>query len=126
MLLFKYAQQELRRIIHPHAVTTVKLGEQNISQSVLNGILGMVILFMAIFVLASLAMSALGFDIVTSISSVAATLGNIGPGLGLVGPAENYAHIPSIGKGILIFCMLAGRLEVYTIVILLFPEFWRK
>jgi trk system potassium uptake protein TrkH len=126
MLLYKYVQQELRRIIHPHAVTTVKLGEQNISQSVLNGVLGMVILYLAIFVLASLAMSSLGFDIITSISSVAATLGNIGPGLGLVGPAEHYAHIPGIGKGILIFCMLAGRLEVYTIVILLFPEFWRK
>jgi trk system potassium uptake protein TrkH len=126
MLLYKYARHELRRIIHPHAVTTVKLGDQPISQSVLNGVLGMVILFLAIFVLASLAMSFLGLDIVTSISSVAATLGNIGPGLGLVGPAENYAHIPSIGKGILIFCMLAGRLEVYTIVILLFPEFWRK
>jgi trk system potassium uptake protein TrkH len=126
MLLYKYAQQELRRIIHPHAVTTVKLGEQNISQSVLNGVLGMVILFLAIFVLASIAMSALGLDIITSISSVAATLGNIGPGLGKVGPAEHYAHIPGIGKGILIFCMLAGRLEVYTIVILIFPEFWRK
>ena len=126
MLLYKYVQQELRRIIHPHAVTTVKLGEEAVSQSVLNGILGMVILFLGIFVLASLAMSLLGFDIVTSISSVAATLGNIGPGLGSVGPAENYAHIPAIGKGILIFCMLAGRLEVYTIVILLFPEFWRK
>jgi trk system potassium uptake protein TrkH len=126
MLLYKYARQELRRIIHPHAVTTVKLGEQNISPSVLNGILGMVILYMAIFVLASIAMSALGFDIITSISSVAATLGNIGPGLGMVGPAEHYAHIPGIGKGILIFCMLAGRLEVYTIVILIFPEFWRK
>ena len=126
MLLYKYARQELRRIIHPHAVTSVKLGEQNIPQSVLNGVLGMVILFFGIFVLASIAMSFLGFDIVTSISSVAATLGNIGPGLGLVGPAENYAHIPAIGKGILIFCMLAGRLEVYTIVIFLFPEFWRK
>jgi trk system potassium uptake protein TrkH len=126
MLLYKYVQQELRRIIHPHAVTSVKLGDQNISQSVLNGILGMVILFIGIFVLASLAMSFLGFDIVTSISSVAAALGNIGPGLGSVGPAENYAHIPAIGKGILVFCMLAGRLEVYTIVILLFPEFWRK
>jgi trk system potassium uptake protein TrkH len=126
MLLYKYVRQELRRIIHPHAVTTVKLGEQSISPSVLNGILGMVILYMAIFVLASIAMSALGFDIITSISSVAATLGNIGPGLGLVGPTEHYAHIHTIGKGILIFCMLAGRLEVYTIVILLFPEFWRK
>ena len=126
MLLYKYVQQELRKIIHPHAVVAVKLGDQNISQSVLNGILGMVILFIVIFVLASIAISFLGLDIITSISAVAATLGNIGPGLGLVGPAENYAHIPSIGKGILIFCMLAGRLEVYTIVILLFPEFWRK
>jgi trk system potassium uptake protein TrkH len=126
MLLYKYARQELRRIIHPHAVTTVKLGEQSISSAVLNGILGMVILYMAIFVLASMAMSFFGLDIITSISSVAATLGNIGPGLGLVGPAAHYAHIPAIGKGILIFCMLAGRLEVYTIVILLFHEFWRK
>ena len=126
ILIYKYAKQELRKIIHPHAVTTVKLGEQTVSQSVLNGVMGMVILFLGIFVLASLAMSFLGFDIVTSISSVAASLGNIGPGLGMVGPAENYAHIPVVGKGILIFCMLAGRLEVYTIVILLFSEFWRK
>jgi trk system potassium uptake protein TrkH len=126
MLLYKYARQELRRIIHPHVVTTVKLGEQSISPSVLNGILGMVILYMGIFVLASMAMSFFGLDIITSISSVAATLGNIGPGLGLVGPTEHYGHIHAIGKGILIFCMLAGRLEVYTIVILLFPEFWLK
>jgi len=126
MLLFKYAKQELRKIIHPHAVITVKVGEQTITPAVLNGIVGMIILYMAIFVLASLAMSFLGLDIITSISSVAATLGNIGPGLGRVGPVEHYAHIPALGKGILIFCMLAGRLEVYTIVILLFPEFWRK
>ena len=126
ILLYKYAQQELRRIIHPHAVTSVKFGEQTISQSVLNGVLGMVILFMGIFVLASIAMSALGLDIITSISSITATLGNIGPGLGMVGPAADYTNIPAIGKGILIFCMLAGRLEVYTIVILIFPEFWRK
>ncbi len=126
LLLFKYATQELRRIIHPHAVVVVKMGEQTISPAILNGILGMVILYMAIFVFASTAMSLLGLDMITSISSVAATLGNIGPGLGKVGPAENYAHLPLLGKWILIFCMLAGRLEVYTIVILLFPEFWRK
>jgi len=126
MLLYKYVQQELRKIIHPHAVIAVKLGEENISSSVLNGILGMIILFLAIFVLASIAMTFLGLDIITSISAVAATLGNIGPGLAKVGPTEHYAHLPAIGKGILIFCMLAGRLEVYTIVILIFPEFWRK
>jgi trk system potassium uptake protein TrkH len=83
-------------------------------------------LYMGIFILASMAMSFFGLDIITSISSVAATLGNIGPGLGLVGPTEHYGHIHAVGKGILIFCMLAGRLEVYTIVILLFHEFWRK
>jgi trk system potassium uptake protein TrkH len=126
MLLYKYAQQQLRKIIHPQAVIAVKFGEQNISVSVLNGVLGMVILFLGIFVLGSIAMSFLGLDIVTSMSAVAAALGNIGPGLGKVGPAAHYAHVPAIGKGILIFCMLAGRLEVYTIVILIFPEFWRK
>ncbi len=126
MLLFKYAQQEMRRIIHPHAVVTIKMGGQTISPSVLNGISGMVILYIAIFIIASLVMSFLGLDMITSISSVAATLGNIGPGLGAVGPAEHYAHIHSLGKGVLIFCMLAGRLEIYTVIILLFPEFWRK
>lgn len=126
LLLFKYARQELHRIIHPHAVVAVKVGEQTISPTILNGVLGMVILYLGIFILASIAMSLLGVDMITSISSVAATLGNIGPGLEKVGPAEHYAHLPSAGKGILMFCMLAGRLEVYTIVILLFPEFWRK
>ncbi|MBW2038857.1 MAG: TrkH family potassium uptake protein [Deltaproteobacteria bacterium] len=126
LLLFKYVQQELRRIIHPHAVVAVKIGEKTISPSVLNGILGMVILYMVIFVFSSITMSLLGLDMITSTSSVAATLGNIGPGLGKVGPAGHYAHLPSLGKGILIFCMLVGRLEVYTVIILLFPEFWRK
>jgi trk system potassium uptake protein TrkH len=126
LLLFKYAQQELRRIIHPRAVMAVRLGDQSISPAVLNGIVGMVILYLAIFVFSSIIMSLLGLDIITSISSVAATLGNIGPGLGKVGPIENYGHLPSLGKVVLIFCMLAGRLEIFTIVILLFPEFWRK
>jgi trk system potassium uptake protein TrkH len=57
---------------------------------------------------------------------VAATNGNIGPGLGLVGPADNYAHIPVLGKWLLILCMLLGRLEIYTVLILFVPEFWRK
>jgi trk system potassium uptake protein TrkH len=68
----------------------------------------------------------MGMDLITAISSVAATLGNIGPGLGQVGPAAHYGDIPALGKLVLILCMLAGRLEIYTILILLFPEFWRK
>jgi len=63
---------------------------------------------------------------ITSISAVAATLGNVGPGLGMVGPADNFAHLPEASKWILIACMLFGRLEIYTLLLILFPEFWRK
>ncbi|MCD6353056.1 MAG: TrkH family potassium uptake protein [Proteobacteria bacterium] len=126
LLLYKYIQQEFKKIMHPRAVLAVKVGGQTISPAIMNGILGMFILFIGIFVFASIAMSLLGLDIITSISSVAAALGNIGPGLATVGPTANYAHIPATGKLILIFCMLAGRLEIYTVAILLIPEFWRK
>jgi trk system potassium uptake protein TrkH len=81
---------------------------------------------MAVFILASLALAWLGADTFTAISAVAATLGNIGPGLGTVGPVENYAHFSLTAKWVCTFCMLAGRLEVYSVVALFFPEFWRK
>ena len=70
-------------------------------------------------------MSALGLDNLTALSSVTASLGNVGPGLGMVGPAENYFFIPPLGKGVLIFCMLAGRLELFTLLVLFTPAFWR-
>jgi trk system potassium uptake protein TrkH len=81
---------------------------------------------MGIFALAGLIMSALGVDVLTAIASVAATIGNIGPGLGTVGPAENYAHIPIAGKWVLSLCMLLGRLEIYTVMILFLPAAWRR
>jgi trk system potassium uptake protein TrkH len=71
-------------------------------------------------------MTILGLDLVSAFSAVAATLNNVGPGLGSVGPIYNYAHIPLIGKWVLSFFMLAGRLEVYTVLILLAPSFWKK
>jgi trk system potassium uptake protein TrkH len=97
-----------------------------ISQSTLNGIMGLFFLYIGLFVLASLAVSLLGADILTSVSAVATTLGNVGPGLGQVGPADNYAHLPTASKWILTSCMLFGRLEIYTLLVILFPEFWRK
>jgi trk system potassium uptake protein TrkH len=68
----------------------------------------------------------MGLDMATSFGSVAATLGNIGPGLGAVGPTDNYAHIPTSGKWFLTFLMLSGRLELYTVFILFSPSFWKK
>jgi trk system potassium uptake protein TrkH len=84
------------------------------------------VLFMLLFVLSGLALTALGVDLLTAFTAVAACIGNIGPGLGEVGPVDNYAGIPTLGKWVLSFCMLLGRLEIYTVLVLLVPEFWRK
>jgi trk system potassium uptake protein TrkH len=75
---------------------------------------------------ACLVLTALGLDLVTAFSAVAASMFNIGPGLGNVGPSEHYGHLPTLAKWVLGFCMLAGRLEFYTVLVLLTPTFWRK
>ena len=80
----------------------------------------------ALFAVNSLFMTLLGLDLISAISSVAACIGNIGPGLGSVGPAENYNHLPALGKWLLSLCMLVGRLEIYTVIVLFIPEFWKK
>jgi trk system potassium uptake protein TrkH len=126
MILAKSAYRELFRIIHPHAVVSVKMGSKRISQEVIESIWGFFVLFLAIFVGASVAMMLLGMDMISGFSAVASSLGNVGPALGSVGPMDNYAHLPAAGKLILSGCMIVGRLEVYTLVVLLVPEFWRK
>ena len=126
IILAKQAYQEIFRVIHPHAVTSVKLGARVVPEEVLSSIWGFFTLYLGLFVISSLLMAALGLDPVSAFSSVAACIFNIGPGLGVVGPVKNYLAIPLLGKWILIFCMLLGRLEIYTVIVLLMPEFWRK
>ncbi|MGD8368617.1 MAG: TrkH family potassium uptake protein [Desulfobacterales bacterium] len=126
MLYFKFCYKELFRLVHPHAVSRVKLGGKTVPEDVMHSILGFLGLYTGLFVLSALLLAALGVDFITSFASVAACIGNIGPGLGGVGPTDNYALIPYLGKWVLIFCMLLGRLEIYTLIILVVPEFWRK
>jgi len=126
LLLLKQGHRELMRLIHPHAIIPVRLGGKPVSEEILEAVWGFFFLFMLVFVLASVAMALMGLDLITSFVSVAATINNIGPGLGAVGPMDNYQSIPFLGKWILIFCMLIGRLELYTVIVLLVPEFWRK
>ena len=126
MLLLKHSYKQLFSLIHPHAVTQVKLGGRPISNEVLHSIWGYFMLYLGLFILCSFLLAAMGVDVVTSFAAVAATIGNIGPGLGMVGPTNNYAHIPVLGKWLLILCMLLGRLEIYTVLVLFVPEFWRK
>jgi len=126
ILLVKHGYQEIFRLIHPHAVRPIKLGGKPVPEEVLNSIWGFFILYLGLFIVAVIIMSAMGMDIITSFASVAATIGNVGPGFGLVGPVENYLAVPALGKWVLIFCMILGRLEIYTVIIMLAPAYWRK
>lgn len=126
MLLVRHSYQEIFRIIHPHAVTTVKLGGRPVPSDVINSIWGFFILYIGLFIAATLIMASMGLDMISALASVAASIGNIGPGLGLVGPIKNYLAIPAAGKWVLVMCMLLGRLEIYTVIVLLTPEYWRK
>ncbi len=126
MLVFKYCYKELFSLIHPHAVTQIKIGGKSVPEDVMRSVLGFLALYMGLFAVCSVILAGLGVDFVTSFAAIVATIGNIGPGFGLVGPTENFAMIPDMGKWLLVWCMLLGRLEIYTVIILLVPEFWRK
>ncbi|MFQ5586551.1 MAG: TrkH family potassium uptake protein [Thermodesulfobacteriota bacterium] len=125
LLLFKLGYRELVRLVHPHAVLPIKLGGRNVPGEVINGVMGFTFLYLFLFTISSLILAGMNLDMITAISSSAATIGNIGPGLGAVGPASNYSAIPFAGKWVLIANMLLGRLEIYTLVILFTPAFWR-
>lgn len=125
LLFFKYARLQLRNLVHPHAVGAIKLGKVKVPKDILISILGFFALYIAFFLLASLVVTGLGVDIVTGTTSVIATLNNIGPGLQQVGPALNYGQLPALAKVVLIVCMLGGRLELYTVAVLLTPDFWK-
>jgi len=126
MLCFKYCYKELFSLIHPRAVTHIKIGGNTVPDDVMRSVLGFLALYVGLFALSSVVLAGLGVDFVTSFAAVAATMGNIGPGFGAVGPVENFAIIPVAGKWLLIWCMLLGRLEIFTVIILVVPEFWRK
>ncbi len=126
LVILKKIARELGRAMHPRTIIRIKLGRQALEESTVSNISTFFIIFVAIFAVASLAMTFYTPDMVTAASSVAATLGNIGPGLGAVGAIETYAAIPTAGKLILIACMLLGRLELYTVLVLLHRGFWKK
>jgi trk system potassium uptake protein TrkH len=126
MLCFKYCYRELFNLIHPHAVSPIKIGGKSVPDDVMHSVVGFLALYMGLFALSSVALAGLGVDFTTSFAAIAASIGNIGPGFGMVGPVENYAQIPDLGKWLLIWCMLLGRLEIFTVIILVVPEFWRK
>lgn len=126
MIVLRQVYGECRRLLHPQAVIPLRVGGSVVDRDVVAAVSAFVIAYLGLFALFSLVMAGLGLDVTTALSSVAATLGNIGPGLGGVGPSRNYAFVPSAGKWVLSFCMLLGRLELFTVLLLFSPETWRR
>ncbi|MFA8299877.1 MAG: TrkH family potassium uptake protein [Hyphomicrobiales bacterium] len=126
LLLFKNSRLELKRHLHPQAVIPVKYNGKSVPREVIFKIMAFFLFYIIIFAFGTIIMSFLGLDFETSIGSTAATLGNIGPGIGNVGPVDNFSTIPTIGKWVLSFFMLLGRLELFTVLLILTPAFWRK
>jgi trk system potassium uptake protein TrkH len=126
MLLGKAAAQEVERQVRPKTVQVLRIGGRVFSDDVRRGVLAFFSIYVLIFVVGTIVMTAIGVDGTTAASSVIASLNIIGPGLGEVGPTENYAAIPEAGQWFLCALMLTGRLEIFTVLVLLTPAFWRR
>ena len=142
LVLVKYGIREIRQLIHPHAIIPVKVNHRSVDRRVVASIMGFMALYGVLFVICVLAMNLIldltlwtppdgppvdpDYRFLTAIGSVVATLGNIGPGIAGVGAVKNYASIPDVGKVLLIFCMLVGRLEIYSVLVVFLPWTWRR
>jgi trk system potassium uptake protein TrkH len=116
---------EFKRLLHPRAVIPLKLNGNPVPGKILINILVFLLLYMGIFIIGSIICMILGLDFITAIGATATSLGNVGPGIGEVGPVDNFAHLSTPIKWFLSLIMVLGRLEIFTILILFLPYFWR-
>ncbi len=126
LVLLKLIKREISKIFHPRAVIPIKIGDKIVPNDTVISITSFFVLYITIFVLGTIVISLEGIDFESSAGAVAATLGNIGPGLGLVGPARTYSQFSCLGKLLLSLFMLLGRLELFTIIALFAPSTWKK
>ena len=122
MVAFLQASRELKRLVHPRAMFSISIGKKALPERVIDAVWGFFSAYLLVYLICMLALLGTGLDIVTSMSATTACLNNLGPGLEV---ANNYATINDSAKWILILAMLFGRLEVFTLLILLTPTFWR-
>lgn len=126
MIIAKNIGREFKQIIHPQAVLPVRVGKRVIEASILKTILGFFMVYFLIFAVGTLIMSFLGYDFMSAMGASIASLGNIGPAWGDFGPTENYAEVPYVGKWVLLILMMIGRLELFTVLVIFTPWFWKK
>lgn len=126
LVLIKNTLLEFRRLIHPQAIIPVRLNHKPVPQKIVFVVISFFLFYLTTFAIGVIVMAAVGLDFESAIGASASSLGNIGPALGSVGPVDNYSAIPDIGKWFLSFLMLLGRLELFTVLIIFSPTFWRK
>jgi len=127
MVLFKRGFQDLHKIIYPNAIMPIRVNSKPISDDIVSSITSFFLIYIFIFLVSTLiVLAAEDLPILTAISACAATLGNVGPGLGQVGPIGNYSDLTGFTKITLTFLMIIGRLELFTILVIFTPAFWRK
>ncbi|MFZ5650788.1 MAG: TrkH family potassium uptake protein [Bacillota bacterium] len=126
LIMFKGISRQITKLLHPQAVIPLRVGKDIIPQDVADNVQTFFFLYFIIFGASVLVVSSFGVDLVSSISAVAATLGNVGPGFGIVGPMSNYYSLPTAAKAVLSLCMIVGRLELYTLLVIMSSKFWRS
>jgi trk system potassium uptake protein TrkH len=126
ILLYKQVHRELLKLLHPNAETTTKLGGTVVPNKIIYAVLAFLFIYVASIVVLTFVLSASGLDVFTGFTAVVATINNTGPGLGLVGPASTYAVLTDFQTWVCSFSMLLGRLEIFTLLVVLTPMFWRK
>ena len=125
ILLIKYAATETRRMLHARAIIPIRIGDRFISDEVVRNTLGFSLIYLSIFVLTAFVLTAFNLDLLSAIGASASAIGNVGPAFGAFGPTDNYALLHPIGKWMLTICMLLGRLEIFTIMVLFSRTFWK-
>ncbi|MDP3463293.1 MAG: potassium transporter TrkG [Bacteroidales bacterium] len=126
LLLFKNSWMELRRSIHPNAVLPVRYNQKSVSQDIIYKLMAFFLMYILVFAMGTILLSLMGLDFETSVGASITCLGNIGPGIGMVGPVDNFAFLPMASKWLLSFMMMLGRLELFTVLILFSPYFWKR
>ncbi len=126
VLLVKNGFLEFKRRLHPNAIIPVHLNKEPVSNTIIYNLLAFIFLYLFIFTIGSLLMTAFGVDLLESLSTVATSLGNVGPGIGDYGPSHSFSALPSSAKWLLSFLMLFGRLELFTVALILTPYFWKR
>jgi trk system potassium uptake protein TrkH len=126
IVMLKNSFLEYKKALHPNAIIPLRYDGKSISSTIVSNILSFFIIYMLIFMISSVILTFLGLDFMSALGAAASSLGNIGPALGSVSPVDNFAHLSSAAKWFCAFLMLIGRLELFTVLILFTPFFWRK